>query len=183
MMYSLKISTCVIAAWLQKPSFMRTFYALNPTRFYSTKPRVKSKKVSSEKSNVALIRNIGIMAHIDAGKTTTTERMLFYAGSTRHLGMGHIFFKNFAPTSINNVGGIIEMALSLCVSVFTKIIRHVGHFRWLGPNVWWEVSQIWRIDLFVWSEAVWTNSNYRISHLSVRTVRTVHCYSSVCPDE
>ena len=25
-------------------------------------------------------------------------------------------------------------------TVFTKIIRHVGHFRWLGPNVWWEIS-------------------------------------------
>ncbi|GAA0613415.1 elongation factor G [Sporichthya brevicatena] len=45
--------------------------------------------VSTAGVDLASVRNIGIMAHIDAGKTTTTERILFYTGITYKIGEVH----------------------------------------------------------------------------------------------
>ena len=41
------------------------------------------------KVSLEMTRNIGIMAHIDAGKTTTTERILYYTGKTHKIGETH----------------------------------------------------------------------------------------------
>lgn len=55
--------------------------------YLSTKPKPSLPVKMKEEEK--LIRNVGIIAHIDAGKTTTTERMLYYSGFSRSMGEVH----------------------------------------------------------------------------------------------
>src|SRR5690606_22561072 len=49
----------------------------------------KSSRPMKSAADIQKIRNIGIMAHIDAGKTTTTERILYYTGKNYKIGEVH----------------------------------------------------------------------------------------------
>ena len=88
-----------------------------------------------------------IYAQIEAMRDHNCQQVLWLYGPDHNVT--EVGTMNFFMYWTNEKGGefdIVYVFLWFCASngdsVFMKIVRGVRCFRWLGPNVWWEISQI-----------------------------------------
>ena len=93
--------------------------------------------------SIEKMRNIGIIAHIDAGKTTTTERMLYYTGKSHRIGEVHEGAATMDWMVQEQERGItITSAATTCVwrDHAINIIDTPGHVDFTA-----EVERSWRV--------------------------------------
>ena len=87
------------------------------------------KEISKDK-----YRNIGIMAHIDAGKTTTTERILYYTGKEHKIGEVHDGAATMDWMEQEQERGItIHLQLPLVFGMITELILSIHQDTLISP--------------------------------------------------
>ena len=102
-------------------------------RFPSSRER-RTPMATSIHLDLATVRNIGIMAHIDAGKTTTTERILYYTGVSYKIGEVHDGNTTMDYTAEERAHGItITSAATTCHWSLDGLHAHGQHHRHPGP--------------------------------------------------
>ena len=118
-------------------------------------------------------RNIGIMAHIDAGKTTTTERILFYTGKNYKLGETHEGSATMDWMAQEQERGIT--ITSAATTVFWD--WHNNHYKfniidtpgtWISP-LRWNALFVFLMALSL-SSAPWVVLNLRAKLFGVRLI-------------
>ena len=98
-----------------------------------------------------LTRNIGIMAHIDAGKTTTTERILFYTGVNYKIGETHEGAATMDWMAQEQERGItITSAATTCFGRTATATRTASTLStlpatWTSPWKWSALSAFWTV--------------------------------------
>ena len=82
-----------------------------------------------------LTRTIGIMAHIDAGKTTTSERILFYTGKTHKIGEVHDGAATMDWMAQEQERGITAPIVSSCQRIAFILRRSTTPFKFTSAPI------------------------------------------------
>ena len=105
-------------------------------------------------------RNIGIMAHIDAGKTTTTERILYYTGKVYKIGEVHDGLQWIDGQEQERGITITSAATAACGNCVINIIDTPGHVDF---TVEVERSACWTERLQYFVQLAVSNPSRRLS--------------------